>query len=116
MYAHQRKAFDKPIASLYAIQEKLAEMSMRIDASRLLTFKAAMLKDAGKPYAKDAAQAKLMASETATYASHQAIQVIKLLHKYFELLCSLLMPFGWVYVFYVGYIDKTMKPVSMLQS
>jgi butyryl-CoA dehydrogenase len=47
MYAHQRKAFDKPIASLYAIQEKLAEMSMRIDASRLLTFKAAMLKDAG---------------------------------------------------------------------
>eukprot|EP00596_Hydrurales_sp_CCMP1899_P001103 CAMPEP_0119039570 /NCGR_PEP_ID=MMETSP1177-20130426/9130_1 /TAXON_ID=2985 /ORGANISM="Ochromonas sp, Strain CCMP1899" /LENGTH=297 /DNA_ID=CAMNT_0007003627 /DNA_START=443 /DNA_END=1336 /DNA_ORIENTATION=- len=76
MYAHQRKAFDKPIASLYAVQEKLAEMSMRIDASRLLTFKAAMLKDAGKPYIKDAAQAKLMASETATYASHQAIQVL----------------------------------------
>ena len=43
---------------------------------RLLTFKAAMLKDAGKPYAKDAAQAKLMASETATFSAHQAIQVL----------------------------------------
>ena len=42
---------------------------------RLLTHKAAMLKDAGKPYVKDAAQAKLFASETATFASHQAIQV-----------------------------------------
>ena len=47
VYAQQRKAFDKPISSLYAIQEKLADMSVRIDASRLLTFKAAMLKDAG---------------------------------------------------------------------
>jgi len=75
-YAHQRKAFDKPISGLYAIQEKIADMSTRIEAARLLTFKAAMLKDAGKPYIKDAAQAKLFASEAATFASHQAIQVL----------------------------------------
>lgn len=43
---------------------------------RLLIFKAAMLKDAGKPFIKDAAMAKLAASETATYCSHQAIQVL----------------------------------------
>ena len=75
-YAHQRKAFDKPISGLYAVQEKIADMSTKIEASRLLTFKAAMLKSAGKPYIKDAAQAKLMASETATWAAHQAIQVL----------------------------------------
>lgn len=46
-----------------------------ISTVRLLIFKAAMLKDAGKPYSKDAAQAKLFASETATYSAHQAIQV-----------------------------------------
>lgn len=44
-------------------------------AARLLIFKAAMLKDAGKPYSKDAAQAKLFASEAATFSAHQAIQV-----------------------------------------
>jgi butyryl-CoA dehydrogenase len=46
-----------------------------ISTGRLLIFKAAMLKDAGKPYSKDAAQAKLFASEAATYSAHQAIQV-----------------------------------------
>ena len=56
-------------------REKLADMSTRIDAARLLNYKAAMLKDVGKPFTKDAAQAKLFASETATFASHQAIQV-----------------------------------------
>jgi butyryl-CoA dehydrogenase len=75
-YSKQRKAFDKPISSLYAIQEKLAQMSMKIDAARLLNLKAAMLKDAGKPFTKDAAQAKLFASEAATFCSHQAIQVL----------------------------------------
>ena len=48
---------------------------MHIHSLRLLTIKAAMLKDAGKPFIKDAAMAKLFASETATFASHQAIQV-----------------------------------------
>jgi butyryl-CoA dehydrogenase len=72
----ERKAFGKPISQLYAIQEKLADMSVGLDAARLLTFKAAMLKDSGKPYTKDAAQAKLYASEIATKAAHQAIQVL----------------------------------------
>lgn len=75
-YSKQRKAFNKPISSLYAIQEKIADISMKLEASRLLTFKAAMLKSAGKPFIKDAAQAKLMASETATFASHAAIQIL----------------------------------------
>jgi butyryl-CoA dehydrogenase len=75
-YAVERKSFGKPISNLFAIQEKIADMSTRIEAARLLNFKAAMLKDKGLPFTKDAAQAKLMASETATYASHQAIQVL----------------------------------------
>ncbi len=70
-----RKSFDKPICSLYAIQEKLSKMSVKIDAARLLIHKAAMLKDAGQPFIKDAAQAKLFASEAATFCAHQAIQV-----------------------------------------
>ena len=75
-YAKERKSFGKPIATLYAIQEKIADMSTRIEAARLLNFKAAMLKSKGLPYIKDAAQAKLMASETATYAAHSAIQIL----------------------------------------
>jgi alkylation response protein AidB-like acyl-CoA dehydrogenase len=74
-YAKQRKSFGQPISSLYAIQEKISGMSVRVDAARLLIYKAAMLKDAGKPFIKDAAQAKLYASEAATWCSHQAIQV-----------------------------------------
>ncbi len=72
-YAHQRKAFDKPISNLYAIQQKIADMSTRIDASMLLTLKAAMLKDKKLPFTKDAAQAKLFASETATWYVYHCI-------------------------------------------
>jgi butyryl-CoA dehydrogenase len=50
-------------------------MSMKIDASRLLIYKAAMLKDSNQSFIKDAAQAKFFASEAATFCSHQAIQV-----------------------------------------
>ncbi len=50
-------------------------MSCRLDAARLLTWRAAQLKDAGKNYTKEAAMAKLVASEAATYCAHQAIQV-----------------------------------------
>jgi butyryl-CoA dehydrogenase len=75
-YAQERKAFGKPIGQLYAIQSKLADMSCRIDAARLLTWQAAALKDTGKSYTRQAAQAKLMASETATWCSHQCIQVL----------------------------------------
>ena len=76
LYSNQRRAFDQPIGKMYAIQEKLAEMSVKIDAARLLNFKAAALKDAGKVFTKDAAQAKLFASEAATFCSHQCIQVL----------------------------------------
>ncbi len=58
------------------IQAKLADMHLRIEQSRLLLYKAASLKDAGRPYSKAAAMAKLSASETATWVSHQAIQVL----------------------------------------
>lgn len=75
-YALQRKAFDKPIANLYAIQSKIADMSCKLESARLLTWKAALLKSNNKPYIKDAAQAKLVASEVATYNSHQAIQIL----------------------------------------
>jgi alkylation response protein AidB-like acyl-CoA dehydrogenase len=60
---------------LFDILPPLKVCAVDTICDRLLIFKAAMLKDAGKPYSKDAAQAKLMASETATFAAHQAIQV-----------------------------------------
>jgi butyryl-CoA dehydrogenase len=75
-YAKERKAFGEPIAKLQAIQFKLADMAMRLEASRLLTWRAASLKDAGAKYTKEAAMAKLSASETATFVAHQAIQIL----------------------------------------
>jgi butyryl-CoA dehydrogenase len=75
-YSQQRKAFGKPIANLQMIQSKLAEMSVEIDSARLLTWNAARLKDAGEPYGRQAAAAKLKASEVATRAAHQSIQVL----------------------------------------
>ena len=75
-YAQQRKAFDKPIAKLQAIQFKLADMATRLEAARLLTHRAAILKAGGKPYTKEAAMAKLAASEAATQNAHAAIQVL----------------------------------------
>ena len=57
------------------IQQKIADMALKIDMSELMMYKAAALKDAGKPYTKEAAMAKLACSETATYVAHQAIQV-----------------------------------------
>mmetsp|Transcript_30762 Transcript_30762/g.82425 ORF Transcript_30762/g.82425 Transcript_30762/m.82425 type:complete len:406 (+) Transcript_30762:256-1473(+) len=75
-YAQQRMSFGAPIAKLQAIQFKIADMSMRIEASRLLTWRAAQLKEAKQPFTKEAAMAKLMASEAATFCSHQAIQIL----------------------------------------
>jgi butyryl-CoA dehydrogenase len=75
-YAKEREAFGQPIANLQAIQFKLADMALRIEGARLLTWRAAMLKDAGDArYTKEAAMAKLAASEASTFVSHQAIQV-----------------------------------------
>jgi len=75
-YAAKREAFGSPITKLQAIQHKIANMSMQLEAARLLTWRAAYLKDCKKPYTKEAAMAKLAASEAATFVSHQAIQIL----------------------------------------
>ncbi|XP_057674712.1 short-chain specific acyl-CoA dehydrogenase, mitochondrial isoform X1 [Corythoichthys intestinalis] len=75
-YAHKRCAFGSPIGKLQAIQFKLADMALAIESARLLTWKAAILRDAAKPFTKEAAMAKLSASEAATFCAHQAIQVL----------------------------------------
>ncbi|MFN4907738.1 MAG: acyl-CoA dehydrogenase [Bacteroidota bacterium] len=74
-YSTQRKAFGKPIADLQAIQMKLADMSTRLEAARLLTYRAAYMKDQHQNYIKAAAQAKLYASKTAVHNALEAIQV-----------------------------------------
>ncbi len=74
-YSQERKAFGGPISNLQTIQFKLADMATRIEGARLLTWRAAMLKDAGERYTKEAAMAKLVASETSTFVTHQAIQI-----------------------------------------
>lgn len=74
-YASKRMAFGKPIMKLQAIQQKLADMALRLESARLLTWRAAWLKDNKQPYTKEAAMAKLAASEAATYTAHQCIQV-----------------------------------------
>ncbi|KAG7231671.1 hypothetical protein INR49_010751 [Caranx melampygus] len=75
-YAHKRTAFGAPIGKLQAIQFKLADMAVALESARLLTWKAALLRDSKKPFTKEAAMAKLAASEAATFCSHQAIQVL----------------------------------------
>ena len=74
-YAHQRKAFGRPLAELDVIQAKIADMAMEVNASRLLTVYAAWAKDQGHRYSWQAAMAKLHASETATRVAHQAVQI-----------------------------------------
>ena len=74
-YAKERQAFGAPIANLQAIQFKIADMATRLESARLLTWRAAVLKDQGVRFTKEAAMAKLAASETATFVAHQAIQI-----------------------------------------
>ena len=74
-YAQVRAQFGKPIAAQQATQFKLAEMAMKIDASRFLTMKAAWLRDTGQPFGKAASMAKLFASETAVWVSEEAVQI-----------------------------------------
>jgi len=74
-YAKQRVQFGKPIASLQAIQFKLADMAVEIEASRLLTYKAAWKESNGEPFGLEAAMAKLKASETANMVANQAVQI-----------------------------------------
>jgi alkylation response protein AidB-like acyl-CoA dehydrogenase len=75
-YAKEREAFGQRIADFQAIQHKLANMSMEIDAARLLVLHAARLKDKGLPHTEAGAKAKLFASEMARRQTAEAIQVL----------------------------------------
>jgi short/branched chain acyl-CoA dehydrogenase len=74
-YAKERVAFGRPIASYQAIQTKLADISTEIEAARLLTYKAAALKDAGRNFSLTAAQAKLKTGRLAVRAAEEAVQI-----------------------------------------
>ena len=74
-YSQERKAFGKEISNLQAIQFKLADMAVKVDAAKMLTLKAAALKDANKKYFAEAAMAKLYSSRIAVECALEAIQV-----------------------------------------
>lgn len=74
-YAKERKQFGKTISSFQAIQFKLADMAMEVELARNMVLKAAWLKDNGKPFSKEAAYAKLFATETAVRNADEAIQI-----------------------------------------
>ncbi len=74
-YSKERKQFGQPICNFQAIQFKLADMAMRIDAARLMTYRAAVLKDAEGRHSKEISMAKLFASETANWVANQAVQI-----------------------------------------
>jgi short-chain 2-methylacyl-CoA dehydrogenase len=74
-YAKERRAFGKPISKFQAIQSKLADISARLEAVRLLTYKAALLKDQGKNFTLTAAQAKLESGRLAVRAVEEAVQI-----------------------------------------
>jgi short-chain 2-methylacyl-CoA dehydrogenase len=74
-YAKERRAFGKPISKYQAIQAKLADMSTEIEAARLLTYKAAVLKDRGERFGLTAAQAKLKTGRLAVKAADEAVQI-----------------------------------------
>ena len=74
-YAQQREQFNRKLAEFQAIQFYLADMQTELDAARLLTWKAAWAKDAGKRFTLEAAQAKLFASEMAQRVTNKALQI-----------------------------------------
>lgn len=74
-YAHEREAFGQPIGKFQAVQWKLADMATRIEAARFLVYNAARLKDAGQPHNKEAAMAKLFASEISNAVAREAVQI-----------------------------------------
>jgi alkylation response protein AidB-like acyl-CoA dehydrogenase len=75
-YALERRQFGRKIAEFQAIQWKLADMATEIDAARLLVYRAAWLKQQGKPHTAEGAKAKLFASETARRQTAEAIQIL----------------------------------------
>jgi short-chain 2-methylacyl-CoA dehydrogenase len=74
-YAKERKAFGQPISKFQAIQAKLADMATEIEAARLLTYRAAWLKDQGRNFTLTAAQAKLKTGRLAVRATEEAVQI-----------------------------------------
>jgi short-chain 2-methylacyl-CoA dehydrogenase len=74
-YAKERRAFGQPISKFQAIQGKLADISSRLEAARLLTYKAAVLKDRGENFTLTAAQAKLETGRLAVKATEEAVQI-----------------------------------------
>jgi alkylation response protein AidB-like acyl-CoA dehydrogenase len=74
-YAKEREQFGRPIASFQGVAFMIADMATQIDAARLMVYRAAWLKDAGRPYTTEAAMAKLFASEVARQVTNDAIQV-----------------------------------------
>ena len=74
-YAKERRAFGKPISKFQAIQAKIADLSAQIEAARLLTYRAALEKDAGKSFTLTAAQAKLITGRLAVRATEEAVQI-----------------------------------------
>jgi short/branched chain acyl-CoA dehydrogenase len=74
-YAMERKTFGKPLASHQAIQFKLADMATQAEMAKLMIYRAAWLRDQGRPFATEAAMAKLAASEIAVKAAEEAVQI-----------------------------------------
>ncbi len=74
-YSKERQQFGQPISNFQAIQFKLADMATQIEAVRLLTYRAAAMKDAGRKTTKESSMAKLYASEVAVKVSEEAIQI-----------------------------------------
>jgi alkylation response protein AidB-like acyl-CoA dehydrogenase len=74
-YAKEREAFGRAISQHQAIQHMIADMATEIEAARLLVYRSAWLKDQNKPFSKEAAMAKLFASETAERAACKSIQI-----------------------------------------
>jgi alkylation response protein AidB-like acyl-CoA dehydrogenase len=74
-YARERQQFRQPIASFQAVQWMLADMATQIDAARLLTYRAACLCDRGRPFIKEAAMAKVFASEVSGMVTSKALQI-----------------------------------------
>ncbi len=74
-YSKEREQFGRPIGQFQAIQFKIADMAMRLEAARLLTYRAAAVKDTGVRHSKESAMAKLFSSTTAVHCAEEAVQI-----------------------------------------
>jgi alkylation response protein AidB-like acyl-CoA dehydrogenase len=74
-YSKERHAFGQPIGAFQALQQKIADMKVAVENARLATYRAAWLRDQGRPYKAEAAAAKLYASEIAVTSAREAVQV-----------------------------------------